>query len=219
MTPTDLQGAAPDADDEKDKAVPGAAAGGRASAGRRAAGSPVRRRGRPGRRRGRRGPGRRRGRPGPRGSGAPAASRQRPAPEPIRFEDVVSGQFDADEQSAEVALPSACWPRRPTRPSCTRCWRRPAWVAARDGAAHHGRAHLGQQRAGPHRPAHPVRRPIKVNGKPIKVRIAPPPPRVIAYHKPAGEVVTHDDPQNRPTVFRKLPGCSRASGSRSAAST
>ncbi len=46
---------------------------------------------------------------------------------------------------------------------------------------------------------------IKVNGKPIRVRIAPPPARVIAYHKPAGEVVTHDDPQNRPTVFRKLP--------------
>ncbi|HQE41513.1 MAG TPA: pseudouridine synthase, partial [Zoogloea sp.] len=46
---------------------------------------------------------------------------------------------------------------------------------------------------------------VKVNGKPIRVRIDPPPPRVIAYHKPAGEVVTHDDPQNRPTVFRKLP--------------
>lgn len=46
---------------------------------------------------------------------------------------------------------------------------------------------------------------VKINGKPIKVRIAPPPPRVLAYHKPAGEVVTHDDPQNRPTVFRRLP--------------
>jgi 23S rRNA pseudouridine2605 synthase len=46
---------------------------------------------------------------------------------------------------------------------------------------------------------------IKVNGKPIRVRIDPPPARVIAYHKPVGEVVTHDDPQNRPTVFRKLP--------------
>ena len=46
---------------------------------------------------------------------------------------------------------------------------------------------------------------IKVNGKPIRFRIDPPPPRVIAYHKPAGEVVSHDDPQNRPTVFRKLP--------------
>jgi 23S rRNA pseudouridine2605 synthase len=46
---------------------------------------------------------------------------------------------------------------------------------------------------------------VKVNGKPIRFRIDPPPARVIAYHKPAGEVVTHDDPQNRPTVFRKLP--------------
>jgi 23S rRNA pseudouridine2605 synthase len=46
---------------------------------------------------------------------------------------------------------------------------------------------------------------VKVNGKPINVRIQPPPARVIAYHKPAGEVVTHDDPQNRPTVFRRLP--------------
>ena len=46
---------------------------------------------------------------------------------------------------------------------------------------------------------------IKVNGKPIRFRIDPPPARVIAYHKPVGEVVTHDDPQNRPTVFRKLP--------------
>jgi len=46
---------------------------------------------------------------------------------------------------------------------------------------------------------------VKVNGKPIRVRLSPPPPRVLAYHKPAGEVVTHDDPQNRPTVFRRLP--------------
>ncbi len=46
---------------------------------------------------------------------------------------------------------------------------------------------------------------ISVNGKLIKVRIDPPPARILAYHKPAGEVVTHDDPQNRPTVFRRLP--------------
>jgi 23S rRNA pseudouridine2605 synthase len=46
---------------------------------------------------------------------------------------------------------------------------------------------------------------VRVSGKPIKVRIAPPPARVIAYHKPVGEVVTNDDPQQRPTVFRKLP--------------
>ena len=46
---------------------------------------------------------------------------------------------------------------------------------------------------------------IEVNGRPIKYRIAPPPARVVAYHKPVGEVVTHDDPQQRPTVFRNLP--------------
>jgi 23S rRNA pseudouridine2605 synthase len=46
---------------------------------------------------------------------------------------------------------------------------------------------------------------IQIDGKPVRYRIAPPPARVIAYHKPAGEVVTHDDPQQRPTVFRRLP--------------
>ena len=46
---------------------------------------------------------------------------------------------------------------------------------------------------------------ITLDGKPVKVRIAPPPARVIAYHKPVGEVVTLDDPQGRPTVFRRLP--------------
>jgi 23S rRNA pseudouridine2605 synthase len=46
---------------------------------------------------------------------------------------------------------------------------------------------------------------VKVNGRPVHARIAPPPARVIAYHKPEGEVVSHNDPQNRPTVFRSLP--------------
>ena len=46
---------------------------------------------------------------------------------------------------------------------------------------------------------------VEVAGKPVKLRIVPPPARIIAYHKPAGEIVTHDDPQHRPTVFRRLP--------------
>jgi len=46
---------------------------------------------------------------------------------------------------------------------------------------------------------------VEVAGKPVKLRIVPPPARIIAYHKPVGEIVTNDDPQNRPTVFRRLP--------------
>jgi 23S rRNA pseudouridine2605 synthase len=58
-------------------------------------------------------------------------------------------------------------------------------------------AHIGQRISfGDH---------IKVKGKPIRVRIVPPAPRILAYHKPVGEVVTHDDPEHRPTVFRRLP--------------
>ena len=30
-------------------------------------------------------------------------------------------------------------------------------------------------------------------------------PRIILYHKPEGEIVSHDDPQGRPSVFEKLP--------------
>lgn len=46
---------------------------------------------------------------------------------------------------------------------------------------------------------------VRVAGKPIRVRISPPAPRILAYHKPAGEVVTFNDPEGRPTVFRHLP--------------
>ena len=46
---------------------------------------------------------------------------------------------------------------------------------------------------------------VEVNGKPVRLRIVPPPARIIAYHKPVGEIVSHDDPQHRPTVFRRLP--------------
>ena len=45
---------------------------------------------------------------------------------------------------------------------------------------------------------------MRIDGKPIKARIVPPPPRVLAI-KPAGEVVTHDGTEHRPTVFRRLP--------------
>lgn len=46
---------------------------------------------------------------------------------------------------------------------------------------------------------------IRIHGRLLKLNTHPPKPRVILYHKPTGELVTHDDPQNRPTVFRSLP--------------
>ncbi|MDI4632345.1 pseudouridine synthase [Pelomonas sp. V22] len=46
---------------------------------------------------------------------------------------------------------------------------------------------------------------VSVAGKQIRVRITPPAPRILAYHKPVGEVVTFNDPEGRPTVFRRLP--------------
>jgi 23S rRNA pseudouridine2605 synthase len=47
---------------------------------------------------------------------------------------------------------------------------------------------------------------IRVDGRVLPWRAQPARlPRVLIYHKPTGEVVTLDDPQQRPTVFRALP--------------
>ncbi|HXT04987.1 MAG TPA: pseudouridine synthase [Casimicrobiaceae bacterium] len=46
---------------------------------------------------------------------------------------------------------------------------------------------------------------VRINGDLVKVRFSEPRPRVLMYHKPAGELVTRDDPEGRPTVFAKLP--------------
>lgn len=43
---------------------------------------------------------------------------------------------------------------------------------------------------------------VLVDGKPLP---ASEPPRLWRYHKPKGLVTTHADPQERPTVFQKLP--------------
>ena len=46
---------------------------------------------------------------------------------------------------------------------------------------------------------------VRINGKLLKVKIDPPPIRVLAYHKPVGEIVSRDDPEKRPSVFKSLP--------------
>lgn len=123
-----------------------------------------------------------------------------------RFEDVVSGQFDADEEGADtIGLKRVLAPMAET-PKLHKVLAQ-AGMGSRlemEQLIMEGRitvnnepAHVGQRiQFGDH---------VKVNGKPIRIRIDAPPARVIAYHKPVGEVVTHDDPQNRPTVFRRLP--------------
>ena len=46
---------------------------------------------------------------------------------------------------------------------------------------------------------------VRVNGKPVTRTNTRKPPRVILYHKPAGEIVSHDDPGGRANVFSRLP--------------
>ena len=137
---------------------------------------------------------------------ADRAQRNAPPTEPIRFADVISGQFDADEESPEVPplkrvlLPEADSPKLHKVLAQAGLGSRlemEALILQGRISVNNEPAHIGQRiQYGDQ---------VKINGKPIRYRIAPPPPRVIAYHKPTGEVVTHDDPQNRPTVFRKLP--------------
>lgn len=46
---------------------------------------------------------------------------------------------------------------------------------------------------------------VRVNGRLIARPNRRKPPRVILYHKPAGEIVSHDDPEGRANVFARLP--------------
>ena len=46
---------------------------------------------------------------------------------------------------------------------------------------------------------------IQVDGRPVRLKTARALPKVLLYHKPAGEIVSRDDPQERPSVFDRLP--------------
>jgi len=123
-----------------------------------------------------------------------------------QFEDVISGRFDADEVNSEDVAPKRVLLPQAETPKLHKVLAQ-AGLGSRlemEQLILEGRISVNNE------PAHIGQRvqfgdQVKVNGKPIRYRIDPPPARVIAYHKPVGEVVSHDDPQNRPTVFRKLP--------------
>jgi 23S rRNA pseudouridine2605 synthase len=51
---------------------------------------------------------------------------------------------------------------------------------------------------------------VRINGKPIKRKPSSKPPRILLYHKPTGEIVSHADPEGRPSVFDKLPSMKTA---------
>lgn len=128
----------------------------------------------------------------------------------LSFDEVVSGAFDealAAEPVADAAAPA----RRVLQPEADSPKLHKVLAQAGLGSRLEMEALIEQGRVSVNgEPAHVGQRirqsdVIKVNGKPVRLRLQAPPPRVLAYHKPAGEVVTHDDPQNRPTVFRRLP--------------
>ncbi|MEN9383384.1 MAG: Ribosomal large subunit pseudouridine synthase [Pseudomonadota bacterium] len=152
----------------------------------------------------------------PDNTGEPAAAQAnaepRAKPQPTaaavaRFEDVISGEFDAEQEAVTPDLPA----KRVLKPEVDAPKLHKVLAQAGLGSRLEMEQMILEGRISVNgEPAHIGQRimfgdSVKVNGKPIRVRIAPPPPRVLAYHKPAGEVVTHDDPQNRPTVFRRLP--------------
>lgn len=138
---------------------------------------------------------------------APAVEDDTIVPDEDLFAAVVAGEFDGDEpaDAAEVPAKRVLLPQ-PDAPKLHKVLAQ-AGLGSRlemEQMITEGRISVNNE------PAHVGQRiqfgdVVKINGKPVRLRIAPPPTRVIAYHKPVGELVTHDDPQNRPTVFRKLP--------------
>lgn len=138
----------------------------------------------------------------------PSAPRPPPAEVGEVFAEVLSGAYDA-EPSVDDAAPDAGKRVLLPEPDAPKLHK----VLAQSGVG--SRRDLEQMIVEKRitvngEPAHTGQRisfgdRVAVDGKPVRFRIAPPAPRVLAYHKPAGEVVTHDDPQQRPTVFRRLP--------------
>ena len=124
----------------------------------------------------------------------------------IDFDDITSGRFDEEDADESIVPARRVLQPQPEQPKLHKVLAQ-AGMGSRlemEQLIMEGRISVNNE------PAHIGQRiqysdHVKVNGKPIRFRIEAPPTRVIAYHKPAGEVVTHDDPQNRPTVFRKLP--------------
>ena len=148
--------------------------------------------------------------PAEHGARAPVAAPD-PAEAVERFAEVLSGAYDAeppepdDEASVELSTKRVLRPE-PEAPKLHKVLAQSGIGSRRDmeQLIADGRvtvndevAHVGMRIAQGDR--------VAVAGKPVRVRILPPTARLLAYHKPTGEVVTQSDPEGRPTVFRRLP--------------
>ncbi len=72
-----------------------------------------------------------------------------------------------------------------------------AMIAAGQVEVNGQRAHVGQVVTERDR--------VHVKRRKVKVSLGDDNPRVLIYHKPAGEIVSRDDPEGRPSVFDRLP--------------
>ncbi len=123
----------------------------------------------------------------------------------VRIDDLVSGSFDRDQEQAESGEKRVLSPE-PEAPKLHKVLAQSGLgsrlemerlIASGAVTVNAQAAHVGQRvKAGDQ---------IKVNGRLVRWRAQGAAARVLAYHKPVGEVVTLDDPLNRPTVFRTLP--------------
>ncbi len=144
---------------------------------------------------------------GARPRGAPRPAERAPLPA-VRIEEVVSGDFDRAVELADTSAPGL---RRVLAPSPEAPKLHKVLAQGGIGSRREMEELIQEGRVSVNgEPAHLGQRiqpgdQIRVNGKPLKIRISAPPARVLVYHKPVGEVVTFKDPEGRPTVFRNLP--------------
>ncbi len=126
--------------------------------------------------------------------------------ENLGFEDILAGALDQEEAADAPGFPKRVLPPQPELPKLHKVLAQAGLgsrlemerlIAEGGITVNNQAAHVGQRIQWGDK--------VRIKGKLLRLNIAPPMPRVLVYHKPAGEVVTHDDPQNRPTVFRRLP--------------
>lgn len=151
--------------------------------------------------------------------GAPAAKRSQARSKPGNADDiftlVTSGAFDASAEAAGNAARRDTRSGKPVRRDLTAEDDAPKLhkVLAEVGLGSRrdmeeliiaGRVSVNGE------PAHIGQRilptdQVRINGKLVQRKVTKRPPRVLIYHKPAGEIVSHDDPEGRPSVFANLP--------------